>query len=180
MSVQQRTALLSVLAAASLMTIKLIVGLLSNSLGLVAEAIHSGSDLVAALLTYLALGVAAQPPDREHPFGHGKAEHLSALAEGAVLVAVSVGIIGEAAARLLGSTQHVDTHWYVLAILVIVILIDATRAYASRRAARIHTSAALGANALHFTLDMLGSLAVLLGLLVVQLVISGRTRSQLC
>ena len=168
MSAQQRTALFSVLAAAGLVTIKLIVGLLANSLGLVAEAIHSGSDLVAALLTYFALGVAAQPPDQEHPYGHGKAEHLSALAESAVLVAVSVGIIAEAAARLFGSTQRVDAHWYVFATLLAVIIIDATRSYVSRRAARVHLSAALGANALHFTLDMLGSMAVLVGLVAVR------------
>ena len=66
-------------AAAFLVTLKLVAGLISGSLGLVAEAVHSGTDLVAALLTFLALRVAIRPPDRDHPYGHGKAEHLAAL-----------------------------------------------------------------------------------------------------
>ncbi|MGA8352789.1 MAG: cation diffusion facilitator family transporter [Solirubrobacteraceae bacterium] len=100
MSIQQRTALSSVAIAAALAAIKLIVGLFSHSLGMIAEAIHSGTDFVAALLTFFAVGVAVRPPDREHPFGHGKAEHLSALGEGAVLVVASIGIAVEAITRL--------------------------------------------------------------------------------
>src|SRR5215210_7175421 len=89
---QQRTALVSVAAAVVLVAIKLGAGLASGSLGLVAEALHSGTDLVAALLTLFAVRVAVRPPDREHPFGHGKAEHLAALAEAAFLAAASVFI----------------------------------------------------------------------------------------
>src|ERR671933_1021700 len=89
---QQRTALLSVAAACFLVAVKLGAGLVTGSLGLLAEAAHSGTDLVAALLTLFALRVAVRPPDREHPFGHGKAEHLAALAEAAFLAAASVFI----------------------------------------------------------------------------------------
>ena len=83
MSPQRRTALVSVGAAVALMGIKLGTGLASSSLGLVSEALHSGTDLVAALLTFFAIGVAGRPADRSHPYGHGKAEHLAALAEAA-------------------------------------------------------------------------------------------------
>ena len=93
MTAQQRTALLSVVAAAALVAIKLVTGLLTGSLGLIAEAMHSGTDLVAALLTFYAVRVAVRPPDRDHPFGHGKAEHLSALGEAAFLVVVSGFIV---------------------------------------------------------------------------------------
>ncbi|HVR05479.1 MAG TPA: cation diffusion facilitator family transporter, partial [Solirubrobacteraceae bacterium] len=168
MPAPQRTALASVVAAAGLVAMKLVVGLVAHSLGLIAEAIHSATDLVAALLTFFAVRVAARPADAEHPFGHGKAEHLSALGEGAVLVAASVLIAVEAIARLVGGGGHVEAQWYVLTVVVAVIAIDAARTLSSRRAARRANSAALGANALHFALDMAGSAAVLVGLLLVR------------
>jgi cation diffusion facilitator family transporter len=164
----QRTALASVAAAAALVAIKLIVGLLAHSLGLIAEAIHSATDLVAALLTFFAVRVAGRPADREHPYGHGKAEHLSALGEGAILVVASLVIAVEAIDRLAGHGPTVDARWYVLAVVGAVILIDAGRSRTLHRAAHQHSSAALGANALHFTLDLVGSITVLIGLLLVR------------
>ena len=102
MTPQRRSALLSVAAAAVLVVLKLSVGLTTHSLGLVSEAAHSGTDLVAALLTYFAIRVAARPADIQHQFGHGKAEHLSALAEAGFLALVSLFISGRAIERLLG------------------------------------------------------------------------------
>ena len=86
MNPQRRTALVSVGAAAALVALKLAVGLATGSLGLVSEAAHSGTDFVAALLTFFALGVAVRPADVGHQYGHGKAEHLAALAEAAFLM----------------------------------------------------------------------------------------------
>jgi cation diffusion facilitator family transporter len=167
-SAPQRTALVSVVAAATLVAIKLVVGLLAHSLGLIAEAIHSATDLAAALLTFFAVGVAGRPADREHPWGHGKAEHLSALAEGAILVVASIAIAVEAIGRLVGRGHHVaEASWYVLAVVAVVIVVDGARSLVSHRAAHRHASAALHANALHFTLDMVGSVAVLIGLALV-------------
>jgi cation diffusion facilitator family transporter len=169
MTPQQRTALLSVVAAAALVTLKLVTGLLTGSLGLIAEALHSGTDLVAALLTFLAVRVAGRPPDREHPFGHGKAEHLAALGEASFLVLVSVAIAGQSIYRLAEAQHgHVTAPWYAIAVLLVVMLIDAVRATASWRAARRYESAALASNALHFGSDLLGSTAVLAGLLAVR------------
>lgn len=164
----QDTALASVVAAGALVAIKLIVGLLSHSLGLVAEAIHSATDLVAALLTFFAVRVALRPADREHPYGHAKAEHLSALGESAILVVAALGIAGEAIYRLAGHGPAVDARWYVLAVVGAVIAIDMARSLTLHRAAHVHASAALGANALHFKLDLVGSVAVLIGLLLVR------------
>src|ERR687883_2101891 len=103
-SPQRRTALVSVLAAIVLIAVKLIAGIATNSLGLLSEAAHSGTDLVAALLTFFALGVAARPADRAHAYGHGKAEHLAALAEGAILVVASLLIVWRAVLHLVGSS----------------------------------------------------------------------------
>jgi cation diffusion facilitator family transporter len=165
MTPQRRIALVSVVAAAALVLLKLGAGLASGSLGLVSEAAHSGTDLVAALLTLFAVGVAVRPADRAHPYGHGKAEHLAALAEGAILVGVSLVIAWKAAGHLLGSDQPgVDATWYAFVVIVIVIALDASRALVSQRAARRFRSAAFQANALHFAGDLAGSTAVLVGL----------------
>src|SRR5690348_2384539 len=144
MTPQRRTALLSVLAAVALIALKLGTGIATHSLGLLSEAAHSGTDLIAALLTFFAVGVAARPADTGHQYGHGKAEHLSALAEGAILVVASLVIVWQAIARLAGHTHsHVDARWYALLVICIVIAIDLARAVASSRAARRYSSAAL-------------------------------------
>src|ERR671928_1599491 len=102
MSPQRRTALVSVVAAAVLIALKLGTGLATSSLALISEALHSGTDLVAALLTFFAVGVAGRPADPGHQYGHGKAEHLAALAEAGFLVAVCLFIAWRAILRLVG------------------------------------------------------------------------------
>jgi cation diffusion facilitator family transporter len=165
---RRRAALLSVAAAVVLVTVKLVTGLVTGSLAFVAEAVHSGTDLVAALLTLFAVRVAIRPPDREHHYGHGKAEHLAALGESAFLVIVSVFIAGESLRRLIdGGAHDIQTAWWAFTVLGVVIGLDAWRAIASRRAAQRHRSAAFAANALHFGSDLAGSLAVLIGLIFV-------------
>jgi cation diffusion facilitator family transporter len=165
----ERTARLSVLAAAVLVTVKLATGLATGSLGLVGEALHSGTDMVAALLTLYAVRIATRPPDRDHPYGHGKAEHLAALAEAAVLALASVVLAGLAILRLAdGTGSEVEATWYALAVLGFVIAIDASRTIASHRGAKRYGSPALASNALHFGGDLLGSVSVLIGLLFVR------------
>jgi cation diffusion facilitator family transporter len=164
---QRRTALVSVLAAVALIALKLGVGLASHSLGLVSEAAHSGTDLIAALLTFFAVGVAVRPADLGHPYGHGKAEHLAALAEGAILVLASLAIGWQAIVRVAGgSHREVNPAWYAIGVVLVVIAIDVSRAVVSARAARRYASPALQSNALHFAGDLAGSTAVLVGLVV--------------
>jgi cation diffusion facilitator family transporter len=166
---QRRTALVSVGAAVALIALKLGAGLPSHSLGLISEAAHSGTDLIAALLTLFAVGVAVRPADVAHQYGHGKAEHLGALAEGAILFAVSCFIAWRAITHLVGSREtSVEATWYALTVIVIVIAVDLSRTIVLRRASRQYRSAALSANALHFASDLAGSGAVLLGLLLVR------------
>jgi len=162
---QRRTALVSVAAAAALVALKLSIGLVTHSLGLISEAIHSGTDLVAALLTFFAVGVSGRPADPSHQYGHGKAEHLSALAEAGFLAAASVLIGVRAVERLAGSSGHtVHAAWYAFAVVGIVIVVDASRTAVSWGASRRYRSAALASNALHFASDFAGSVAVLIGL----------------
>src|SRR5207248_9900969 len=117
-SPQRRSALGSVGAAGTLVVLKLAVGLTTHSLGFISEAAHSGTDLVAALLTYFAVRVAARPADVTHQFGHGKAEHLSALAEAVFLAAASVFISVRAIARLTGAVgSHARATWDAFFVL---------------------------------------------------------------
>ena len=170
MSPQRRTALVSVGAACLLIAIKLAAGLASSSLGLLAEAAHSGTDLAAALLTFFAVSVAVRPADRGHPYGHGKAQNLAALAESAFLVAVSIFIAAVGIARLAGVVDfQVEATWWTFAAVALVIVIDASRTVVSLRGARRYRSDALLANALHFGSDLAGTLAVLAGLSAVAL-----------
>src|ERR1043165_2305385 len=168
MSPQRRTALISVFAAIALIALKLGTGLATHSLGLISEAAHSGTDLIAALLTFFAVGVAVRPADPGHQYGHGKAEHLSALAEGAILVVASAVIVWRAISHLANGGAPVHATWYALLVVGVVICIDVARTIASWRAARTYSSPALASNALHFGSDFGGSVAVLIGLLLVR------------
>jgi len=166
MSAQRRTALVSIVAACVLIGVKLVAGIASGSLGLLSEAAHSGTDLIAALLTFVAVGVAGRPADPGHAYGHGKAEHLAALAEAAILVVLSLAISWQALLRLFGVGHgQVDPRWYTLVVVAVVMVVDATRAIVSYRTGRRYGSAALQANALHFASDLAGSGAVMLGLI---------------
>jgi cation diffusion facilitator family transporter len=166
---QRRTALVSVVAAILLIALKLGAGLASHSLGLISEALHSGTDLVAALLTFFAVGVAVRPADVSHQYGHGKAEHLSALAEAAILVAASLFIAWRAITHLVGGRDAtVEARWYAFAVIGIVIVVDISRTVILWRASRRYRSAALASNALHFASDLGGSVAVLVGLVLVR------------
>jgi cation diffusion facilitator family transporter len=169
---RNRSAMFSVAAAVFLVAIKLATGLATGSVAFLAEAAHSATDLVAALLTLFAVRVALRPPDEQHHYGHGKAEHLAALGESAVLLLVALAIGWESVHRLVtGGGEGVEATWWAFAVLAVVIAVDLSRVVASRRSARRHGSPALAANAIHFGSDLVGSLAVLAGTI---LVASGR------
>ena len=153
------------LAAGALVAIKLGTGLATDSLGLLSEALHSGTDLVAALLTLFAVGVAVRPADRSHAYGHGKAENLAALAEAAILALLSL-LVAFAAIRRFGDHPELEIDWWVFAVLGLVIAVDASRMAISLRAARRYESAAFASNALHFASDLAGTTAVLAGLVL--------------
>ena len=148
----RRVALVSVGAALLLIGIKLGTGIATGSLAFISEAIHSGTDLVAALLALFAVGVAARPADRTHPYGHGKAEHLSALAEGAVLVAVSIWIAVVAIQRLVEGGHEVDATWWAIGVAVLIMAIDLGRTVAlpdGRRRLHGHSGRAEGGDRRH-------------------------------
>lgn len=160
-------ALVSVGAAIFLTTLKLVVGLLSGSLGILAEAAHSGLDLVAALMTLFAVRVADRPADITHTYGHAKVENLSALAEAGLLLLTAVWVIYEALNRLLTGQGHLDVTVWAFAVMAVSIAVDVTRSRALLRVARRLGSQALEADALHFGTDIWSSAVVIFGLAVV-------------
>ena len=167
MSTARRTALLSFLAALALVATKLLVGLATSSLGILAEALHSGLDAVAALLSLYAVGVAERPPDEQHQYGHGKAQHLAALSEAAILAAVAIWIGFEAVMRLRSGGGDVQPEWYAFVLLFGVLIVDAARWSVSFRTGTRERNAALLASAWHFASDFAGTTAVLIGLALV-------------
>ena len=164
---QSRTALASIAAAALLVVLKLGTGILSGSLGLVSAGIESSGDVIAAVLTFLAIRLGGRPPDADHPYGHRRAENLGALGEAAILTGGGVFIVVEAVGQLTHGTQTLTPGWYVFAVIGVALIVDASRVLVSVRTARLYHSAALRSNAFHFAGDMAGSLAVLCGLIAV-------------
>src|SRR5512146_1886453 len=160
-------ALSSVVAAVGLTTFKIIVGVLTNSLGILAEAAHAALDLVAALMTFFAVRVADKPADEQHHFGHGKAENVSALFETLLLLATSGWIIYEAIHRLTSPEIHVGVSVWSFIVMGTSIAVDATRSRILMNAAKKHNSQALEADALHFSTDIWSSSVVILGLILV-------------
>lgn len=168
MSAQQEkssAALTSVLAAIGLTAFKIVVGLLTGSLGILAEAAHSALDLVAALVTLVAVRMSGQPADREHPYGHGKIENLSALFETLLLLATCVWIIYEAIQRLFFKEVMVELSIWAFIVMATSIVIDYNRSRILYRAAKKHNSQALEADALHFSTDIWSSSVVIFGLI---------------
>ncbi len=161
---KRMAALGSVVAAVFLAGFKLIVGLQTNSLGILSEAAHSALDLIAAVITYVAIVLAARPPDAEHQYGHGKIENLSALLETLLLFVTCSWIIWEAVERL--STHRTAVHPDVWAFIVmgVAIAVDVGRSRHLAEVARRHGSQALEADALHFSSDVWSSLVVIFGL----------------
>jgi len=167
-SEKQRVAWMSVGAAVVITVLKFAVGMMTGSLGILSEALHSGLDLVAAVITCVSVHISDHPADKEHHFGHGKVENFSALVETVLLLLTCIWIIYEATHRL--STGKTEIEVYVVSYLVVIasIIIDINRARALNRVAKKYNSQALEADALHFSTDIWSSAVVLLGLVCAQ------------
>ena len=160
-------ALSSVLWSGALTLLKLVVGVMTGSLGILSEALHSALDLLAALGTLFAVRVAARPADDDHPYGHGKVENLMALAETLLLLGTAVWVIIEAVSRLTSddpSALHIEISLWAFVVIIVSLVVDINRSAMLRRVAKETGSAALEADAAHFSSDIWSSAAVLLGI----------------
>lgn len=170
---KQKVALSSVFAGLFLTIFKLLVGLLTGSMGIISEAIHSALDFLAAIITYFAVWQSEKPADESHHYGHGKIENISAFIETLLLVLTSFWIIYEAFHRLLLKRIEIDVSWYAFAIMFISIIVDFSRSRALFKVAKATNSQALEADALHFSTDIYSSSVVILGLILYLLGLKG-------
>jgi len=164
MSPKERIALWSVIAAVLLTVIKVVVGVITNSLGVISEALHSGIDLIAAFATLFAVMRSDLPPDPGHLYGHGKIENLSSLIETILLFATAAGVVYEAFDRLFISQATVSVGWFALLVMVISIIVNYSRSKVMYRTAKKYKSQALEADAAHFSADLITSIVVIVGI----------------
>ena len=166
---KRSAAISSVIAAVGLTGFKIIIGFTTGSLGILAEAAHSGLDLMAAVMTFLAVRISGKPADRNHLYGHGKVENLSALFETVLLLVTCFWIIYEATHRLLYHSADLEVNYWSFTVMITSILVDISRSRILYRAAKKYNSQALEADALHFSTDIWSSGVVILGLFCVKL-----------
>lgn len=166
---KRSVALASLLAAVGLTTFKIIVGTATGSLGILAEAAHSGLDLVAAGMTLIAVRISSRPPDRTHLYGHGKLENISALFETMLLLLTCAWVAREAVERLTGQRVVVHVTIWSFIVMLTSIAVDVSRSRVLSRAARKYRSQALEADALHFETDVWTSAVVVFGLIAVKI-----------
>lgn len=159
-----RVALLSVFAAVFLTVSKFVIGVFTGSLGILSEALHSCLDMVAAIITFISVRISDRPADRDHHYGHGKVENLSALIETLLLLVTCIWIIHEAVSRLATGKTEIDVNIWSYIVVVASIIVDLTRSRALMKTAKAHNSQALEADAIHFSTDIWSSSVVLLGL----------------
>lgn len=173
MAKEKRTVAASSVAAAVAITgLKLVVGITTGSLGILSEALHSGLDLVAAIITLISVRLSDQPADEGHHYGHGKFENFSAFIETGLLALTSLWIVYEAIKRLIYPSVEVEPSIAALLVMGFSIVTDIWRSRALKKVADKYQSQALEADALHFATDIWSSCAVIIGLAVVW---AGRT-----
>ena len=161
---KKRAALLSVGSATLLVSLKAFLVVKTGSLGVLSEALHSGLDLVAAIITFLSIRVSDRPADETHPYGHGKFENFSAFVETGLLALTALYIIYEAFDRLFFRSVHIRPSITAVVVLLVALSIDMTRARALGHAARKYSSEALEADALHFSTDVWSTTVVIVGI----------------
>jgi cation diffusion facilitator family transporter len=164
---KKRAALLSIGSAGILLCLKTFLVATTGSLGVLSEALHSGLDLVAAIITFLSVRVSDEPADEKHPYGHGKFENFSAFVETGLLLLTALFIIYEAFSRLFFHSVHIEPSLTAILILFVALAIDLTRARTLNAVARKYESEALEADALHFSTDVWSTVVVILGIALV-------------
>jgi cation diffusion facilitator family transporter len=161
---KRSAALLSVGSAVLLVSLKAFLVIRTGSLGVLSEALHSGLDLLAAIITFLSVRVSDEPADERHPYGHGKFENFSAFVETALLLFTALYIIYEAFNRLFFHSVHIQPSATAILVLLVALVIDVTRSRALTHVARKYSSDALEADALHFSTDVWSTTVVIVGI----------------
>lgn len=173
MNAKVKVARLSIVSNTFLIIIKIAAGIISGSVSILSEAIHSSMDLVAAIIAFFSVKVSDNPPDSRHPYGHGKIENISGVIE-ALLIFVAAGwIIFEAVKKISGGVIELESIGLGSAVMVIAAIVNTLVSMRLYKVARETNSVALEADALHLKTDVYTSLGVAAGLGLI--IITGRT-----
>lgn len=164
MNAKVKIARLSIISNLLLITMKLIVGIISGSVSIISEAIHSSMDLVAAIIAFFAVKVSDNPPDSRHPYGHGKIENISGVIEALLIFAAAIWIIFEAVRKLIGKDIVLEKIWIGLVVMVVSAIVNIIVSRRLYKVAKQTKSVALEADALHLKTDVYTSAGVAAGL----------------
>ncbi len=162
----KKIAMFSILVSIFLVIIKVTVAYFTNSIGVFSEALNNGLDLVTVIATYMAIRISTRPADKDHTYGHGKYENLSAFLEIVIISALSFFIIYKSIQRIIYKNIVLNLNWYVFLILIISIFLNIIRVFYVGRAARKYNSFAFKADFLNYSSDILSSTIVIIGLLM--------------
>jgi cation diffusion facilitator family transporter len=169
MNAKVSIARLSILSNTCLIIMKLVVGIISGSVSIISEAIHSSMDLMAAIIAFFSVKVSDNPPDSRHPYGHGKVENISGVIEALLIFIAAIWIITEAVKKLLGAEIELDSIGIGSIIMLISAIVNIIVSRKLYKVARATNSVALEADALHLKTDVYTSLGVAIGLALIML-----------
>jgi cation diffusion facilitator family transporter len=164
MNAKVKIARLSIVSNTLLIIMKVVVGLISGSVSIISEAIHSSMDLIAAVIAFFSVRVSDTPPDSRHPYGHGKVENISGVIEALLIFGAASMIIVEAVKKLAGEPVELDRIWIGSAIMLVSAIVNIFVSRKLYKVARKTKSVALEADALHLKTDVYTSLGVAVGL----------------
>lgn len=164
MNVKAKVARLSIVSNTFLIILKVIAGLISGSVSIISEAIHSLMDLIAALIAFFSVSISDNPPDSRHPYGHGKVENISGVIEAILIFVAAIWIIVEAVKKILGEESALEAIWLGLTVMVISAVVNFIVSRRLYKVARETNSVALEADALHLMTDVYTSAGVAIGL----------------
>ncbi len=164
MNAKVSVARLSILSNTTLIILKIAAGIISGSVSIISEAIHSSMDLVAALIAFFSVRVSDNPPDSRHPYGHGKVENISGVIEAILIFVAAIWIIWEAVKKLTGGPFELESIGIGSIVMLISAIVNTLVSKRLYKVAHETGSVALEADALHLKTDVYTSLGVATGL----------------
>ena len=164
-----KVAFLSIISNITLIALKIVAGILSGSVSIISEAIHSSMDLVASLIAFFAVKLSSKPADEKHPYGHGKIENVSGVVEGLLIFVAAILIVMEAIKKLIEPNQEVNISYIPIGVMLFSALANTIVSKLLYKVSKEEDSIALEADALHLKTDVYTSMGVAVGLLLIKI-----------
>lgn len=165
---KEKVAALSIISNSILIILKLVSGILTGSMSVISEAIHSAFDLIASIIAFISVMLSSKPPDKDHPYGHGKIENISGLAEGLLIFVAAFFIIYESIKKII-NPQKIEDHFIAICVMIFSAVVNIIISKILYKVAKEEDSIALEADALHLKTDVLTSFGVAAGLILIKI-----------